>query len=51
MIYLPPLQDAFATAALPVWVLVLLIPMPIIVWGLDEVYRALLRRGAGSTPT
>jgi hypothetical protein len=44
--YLPPLQSVFGTAALPGWVLTLLVPMPVLVWGLDEVYRA-LRRNAG----
>jgi hypothetical protein len=46
VIYLPPLQSVFGTAALPGWVLTLLVPMPVLVWGLDEVYRA-LRRNAG----
>jgi hypothetical protein len=44
VIYLPPLQSIFGTAALPGRVLALLIPMPLLVWGLDEVYRALRRR-------
>jgi magnesium-transporting ATPase (P-type) len=44
VIYLPPLQAVFATAALPGWVLVLLVPMPLLVWGLDEAYRAFRRR-------
>ena len=43
VIYLPPLQAVFATTALPGWVLVLLVPMPLLVWGLDEIYRALRR--------
>lgn len=46
VIYLPPLQAAVEAAALPGWVLALLIPMPVLVWGLDEVYRWLRRRGA-----
>jgi magnesium-transporting ATPase (P-type) len=44
VIYLPPMQAVFGTAALPGWVLVLLVPMPLLVWGLDEIYRALRRR-------
>jgi magnesium-transporting ATPase (P-type) len=44
VIYLPPMQAVFDTAALPAWVLALLIPMPFLVWGLDEAYRALRRR-------
>jgi magnesium-transporting ATPase (P-type) len=46
VIYLPPVQAVFGTAALPGWVLALLIPMPLLVWGLDEAYRA-LRRNLG----
>jgi len=46
VIYLPPLQAVFGTSALPGWVLALLVPMPVLVWGLDEVYRWLLRRAA-----
>jgi calcium-translocating P-type ATPase len=44
VIYLPPVQAVFATAALPLWVLALLVPMPVLVWGLDEIHRALRRR-------
>jgi calcium-translocating P-type ATPase len=50
VIYLPPLQAVFGTAALPGWVLVLLLPMPIIVWGMDETYR-LWRRAGGRRRT
>jgi calcium-translocating P-type ATPase len=46
VIYLPPLQAVFGTAALPGWVLGLLTPMPLLVWGLDEAYRAVRRRSA-----
>lgn len=44
VIYLPQMQNVFGTAALPGWVLVLLVPMPVLVWGIDEVYRAWIRR-------
>ncbi len=44
--YLPPLQAAFGTAAVPPAVLLALIPVPLVVWGLDELHRALLRRRA-----
>jgi magnesium-transporting ATPase (P-type) len=44
VIYVPPLQGVFDTAGLPVWVLALLVPMPVLVWGLDEGYRCLRRR-------
>jgi len=43
VIYLPALQSVFGTAALPGWVLGLLIPMPLLVWGVDEAYRAIRR--------
>jgi calcium-translocating P-type ATPase len=39
LIYVPGFQDVFGTAPLPAWVLVLLLPMPILVWAVDEVYR------------
>jgi magnesium-transporting ATPase (P-type) len=44
VVYLPPLQAVFGTAALPGSVLALLVPMPLLVWGLDEAYRAFRRR-------
>jgi calcium-translocating P-type ATPase len=44
VIYLPPLQAVFGTAALPAWVLAALLPMPVLVWGVDELYRAGRRR-------
>jgi magnesium-transporting ATPase (P-type) len=47
VIYLAPLQSVFGTAALPGWVLALLIPMPLLVWGVDEAYRALRRNVSG----
>jgi magnesium-transporting ATPase (P-type) len=43
VIYLPPLQTVFGTAPLPGWALALLVPMPILVWGVDEMYRAIRR--------
>ena len=50
VIYLPVLQTIFGTAALPGWVLLLLVPMPLLVWGIDETYRAWRRRPATSHP-
>ncbi|MEU5266875.1 cation-transporting P-type ATPase, partial [Amycolatopsis sp. NPDC021455] len=44
LIYLPPLQALFGTAALPAWVIAMLLPMPVIVWGADEVFRWVTRR-------
>ncbi len=46
VIYLPPLQTVFGTAPLPGWALALLLPMPILVWGVDEMYRAIRRAHA-----
>ncbi len=47
IIYVPLLQDVFHTAALGVPELLFLAPFPFIVWGADELRRALVRsRGA-----
>lgn len=46
LIYLPPLQTLFGTAALPAWVVAMLLPMPVIVWGADELFRWATRRVA-----
>jgi hypothetical protein len=32
----PPLRWLFGTALPPVWELLLLLPVPVIVWGVDE---------------
>nr|WP_244187406.1 cation-transporting P-type ATPase [Mycobacterium gastri] len=44
VIYLPALQYVFGSAALDAWMLLLLLPMPLAVWGVDEIYRWRLRR-------
>jgi magnesium-transporting ATPase (P-type) len=44
LIYLPPLQDVFATAGLGPAELALLFTFPWIVWGTDELRRAVVRR-------
>lgn len=44
LIYLPPLQSLFGTAALPAWVVAMLLPMPVVVWGVDELFRWATRR-------
>ena len=41
---IPLLQPLFGTAPPPLWSLVLLVPFPFIVWGADELRRALRRR-------
>ncbi|MEV4642927.1 cation-transporting P-type ATPase [Actinoplanes sp. NPDC049548] len=44
VIYLPPLQSVFGTAALGPAQVAFLIPFPLLVWGVDELYRAFRRR-------
>jgi magnesium-transporting ATPase (P-type) len=50
LIYVAPLQAAFGTAAPPAWAMALLLPCPVVVWGVDEVYRWRLRRRASAHP-
>jgi Cation transporting ATPase, C-terminus len=50
VIYLPPLQALFGTAPLPLWTLAALVPMPLLVWGVDELYRALRRHRRAPRP-
>lgn len=51
IVYTPPLQNIFATARPDSWMLLMLIPMPLGVWGVDELYRWWIRRrcAAGTT--
>jgi calcium-translocating P-type ATPase len=44
LIYLPPLQPIFGTAALGLPELAFLLPFPLVVWGADEFYRWVVRR-------
>lgn len=44
LIYLPPLQVVFGTRPLGWPELVLLVPFPVLVWGVDELWRAVNRR-------
>ncbi|MET7772753.1 cation-transporting P-type ATPase [Nocardia sp. NPDC005366] len=44
LVYLPPLQTIFGTAALSPWMLLLLAPFPVIVWAVDEWLRYRQRR-------
>ncbi|NJP96313.1 cation-transporting P-type ATPase [Nonomuraea sp. FMUSA5-5] len=48
LIYLPPLQHLFGTAALPIDVLAVIAAFPVIVWGTDELRRWVRRRRARS---
>ncbi|PYC82632.1 magnesium-transporting ATPase [Streptomyces tateyamensis] len=50
LIYLPPLHSVFGTAALTPLQLATVLPFPFVVWGADELRRALLRRHT-SPPT
>jgi calcium-translocating P-type ATPase len=45
LIYTPPLQRVFGTSALGFAELGLLVSFPLLVWGADELRRAMLRRG------
>ncbi|MEU5825601.1 cation-translocating P-type ATPase C-terminal domain-containing protein [Streptomyces sp. NPDC047803] len=44
LVYAPPLQHLFGTAALPPDVILLLASFPLLVWGTDELRRARRRR-------
>ena len=48
VIYMPPLQELFATEALGVRELLVLATFPVIVWGSDELRRAWVRRRAAT---
>ncbi|HEY8478392.1 MAG TPA: cation-transporting P-type ATPase [Spirillospora sp.] len=50
LIYLPPLQGLFDTAALPWDVLVIIATFPVIVWGTDELRRWTRRRARSRRP-
>jgi magnesium-transporting ATPase (P-type) len=49
LIYAPPMQRAFGTAALGITEIAFLLPFPLIVWGADELRRR--RRYGGTGPT
>lgn len=46
IVYAPPLQRVFGTAALPLDVVLLIMTFPLIVWGTDELRRWFVRRRA-----
>ncbi|GGC89142.1 magnesium-transporting ATPase [Tersicoccus solisilvae] len=48
IVYLPPAQLVFGTAAPEPWQLLMLLPFPVIVWGADEIVRCLRRRRRGT---
>ena len=45
IVTLPPLQDIFGTAVPQPWALFALLPLPVCVWGADELWRRHLRSG------
>ncbi|WP_457030771.1 cation-translocating P-type ATPase [Kitasatospora sp. P5_F3] len=50
IVYLPALHEVFGTAALTPAQLAIVAPFPFVVWGADELRRALVRRHAGAFP-
>jgi magnesium-transporting ATPase (P-type) len=46
LIYAPPLQAAFGTAALGPEEMLVLLPLPVVIWGADELRRFFVRRRA-----
>jgi len=50
VIWLPPLQSVFGTAGLAPWMVALIAPFGVIVWGADEVRRWAARRRAAAAP-
>jgi calcium-translocating P-type ATPase len=47
LVLLPPMQDVFGTARPAPWQLLALLPMPVVVWAADELWRWNLRRTGG----
>jgi calcium-translocating P-type ATPase len=50
VVLLPPLQRMLGTAAPPLYTVPLLLACPVLVWGVDEFYRAVARRRAADVP-
>jgi magnesium-transporting ATPase (P-type) len=48
VLYLPPAQHVFGTTAPHAGQLLILLPFPVVVWGVDELVRGIRRRRAGS---
>jgi len=51
LLYVPSVQRVFGTAAPPWWAMVALLPCPVLVWGVDELYRAVSRRRTSGPAT
>jgi magnesium-transporting ATPase (P-type) len=43
VVYLPPMHDIFGTAALGPSQLVVVLPFPLVIWGVDELVRGIWR--------
>ncbi|MEV0067936.1 MULTISPECIES: hypothetical protein [unclassified Amycolatopsis] len=50
LIYTPGLQSVFDLAPRPAWVCAMLLPMPVLVWGADEIFRRATHRRLGRLP-
>ena len=50
LIYLPPIQAVFGTRPLGLADLAPLAPFPVVVWGMDEIWRAAQRWRGSRTP-
>ena len=44
IVWLPPVQRLVGTAAPPGWAVAALLPLPVVVWGADELQRSVRRR-------
>lgn len=44
VVTLPPLQAVFGTATPDLWQLLMILPFPLVVWGVDEMWRWNTRR-------
>ncbi|MGN6609674.1 MAG: cation-translocating P-type ATPase [Jatrophihabitans sp.] len=51
VVWLPPAQRLVGTASPPSWAVAALLPLPVIVWGVDELQRAARRRHDVPTST
>ena len=47
LLYVPPLRDVFGMAAPPPQAFLVVLPFPLIVWGVDELRRLHIRRAVG----
>ena len=50
IIYLPGVRNVFGMAPLPAWVIALLVPMPVLVWAVDELFRRWSARRRDADP-